>query len=74
MPAAHRLLHHVLDGRLVDERQHLLGLGLRGREEPGAESRRRDHRLAHHAGPTIQREPYREPERPMRRSGLLRRR
>jgi hypothetical protein len=29
------LLDGVLDDGLVDERQHLLGLGLRGREEPG---------------------------------------
>ena len=37
MPAAHGLLDHVLDGRLVDDRQHLLGLRLGGRQEPGAE-------------------------------------
>ena len=44
-PAAHRLLHHVLDRRLVDDRQHLLGLALRGGEEPGAEARGGDDRL-----------------------------
>ena len=41
----HRLLDHVLDGRLVDDRQHLLGLGLGGGQEPGAETCRRDDRL-----------------------------
>jgi hypothetical protein len=40
------LLHHVLDGRLVDEGQHLLGLGLGGREEPGAQPGGGDDRLA----------------------------
>ena len=43
-----RLLDDVLDGRLVDEREHLLRLGLGGRKEPGAEPGRRDHRLPHH--------------------------
>ena len=37
MPDAHRLLHHVLDGRLVDDRQHLLRLRLGGGEEAGAQ-------------------------------------
>jgi hypothetical protein len=32
-----RLLDHVLDRRLVDQRQHLLGLGLGGGQEPCAE-------------------------------------
>ncbi len=34
----HRLLDAVLDDRLVDERQHLLGLRLGGGQEPGAET------------------------------------
>jgi hypothetical protein len=38
----HGLLHHVLDGGLVDDRQHLLGLGLGGGQEAGAEAGRRD--------------------------------
>ena len=46
MPAAHRLLDHVLDGRLVDDRQHLLGLGLGGRQEAGAEAGGGDDGLA----------------------------
>ena len=46
----HSLLDHVLDRRLVDERQHLLGLSLRGRQKSSAEPRRRNHRLAHHRG------------------------
>ena len=50
----HRLLDHVLDDGLVHERQHLLGLRLRGGEEAGAEAGGRKHRLAdllvgHHA-------------------------
>ena len=45
-PGPDRLLHHVLDRRLVDDREHLLGLALGHRQEPGAESRRRDHCLA----------------------------
>ena len=44
-PAAHRLLDHVLDRRLVDDRQHLLGLALRRREEPRAEPGGGDDRL-----------------------------
>ena len=36
-PRRHRLLHHVLDGGLVDQGQHLLRLRLGGGEEPGAE-------------------------------------
>ena len=42
----HGLLDHVLDDRLVDERQHLLGLRLRGRQEAGAEPGGRKHGLA----------------------------
>ena len=34
-PGRHGLLDRVLDDRLVDEGQHLLGLGLGGREETG---------------------------------------
>ena len=44
-PGPHRLLDHVLDRRLVDDRQHLLGLALGGRQEPGPEARGGDHRL-----------------------------
>ena len=40
------LLHHVLDDRLVDDRKHLLRLGLRSREEPRTEARRREDALA----------------------------
>jgi hypothetical protein len=32
------LLDAVLDDRLVDQRQHLLGLGLRGRQEAGSKA------------------------------------
>ena len=42
----HGLLHHVLDGRLVDHRQHLLGLRLGGRQEAGAEAGGGDDGLA----------------------------
>jgi hypothetical protein len=40
----HGLFDHVLDRRLVDDRQHLLRLRLRGREHAGTEPGRRDHR------------------------------
>ena len=40
------LLDDVLDRRLVDDRQHLLGSGLGGREEPGAEAGGGDDSLA----------------------------
>ena len=33
-----RLVDHVLDQRAVDDRQHFLGHGLGGREEPRAET------------------------------------
>ena len=46
MPLPHRLLHHVLDGRLVDDRQHLLRLRLGGGEEPGAQTGGGDDGLA----------------------------
>ena len=49
MPARDGLLDHVLDGRLVDDRQHLLGLGLGGRQEPGAEAGGGDDGLGHRA-------------------------
>ena len=39
------LLDHVLDGRLVDDREHLLGLGLRRGEEPRPQPGRGDDRL-----------------------------
>ena len=42
----HCLFHHVLDGRLVDQRQHLLRLGLGRRQEAGTEPRGGDHSLA----------------------------
>ena len=48
--AAHRLFDHVLDGRLVDDGQHLLGLRLGGREEPGAEPGSGDDSLAYGRG------------------------
>ena len=37
-PRGHRLLDHILDRRLVDQRQHLLRLRLGGGEEAGSES------------------------------------
>ena len=46
MPGRDRLLDHVLDGRLVDDRQHLLRLGLGGREEAGAQAGGGDDGLA----------------------------
>ncbi len=49
-PGPHGLFDDVLDGGLVDERQHLLRLRLRGGQEAGAEPRRRYHRLVHHRG------------------------
>ena len=42
-------LHDVLDGRLVEERKHLLRLGLRRRKEPRTESGRWDDGLANGA-------------------------
>ena len=44
------LLDDVLDGRLVDDRQHLLGSGLGGGQEPGAEAGCRDDSLADPGG------------------------
>ena len=35
-PGGHGFLHRVLDDRLVDQRQHLLGLRLGRREDAGA--------------------------------------
>lgn len=43
---AHGLLHDELDDRGIDDRQHLLRLGLGRRQEPRAEPGRRDDRLA----------------------------
>jgi hypothetical protein len=40
-------LHDVLDGRLVDHRQHFLGRRLGGGQEPGAQARRGDNGLGH---------------------------
>ena len=42
---AHGLLDHQLDRRRVDDREHLLGLRLGGRQEPRAESGGGDHRF-----------------------------
>src|SRR5215813_5635872 len=41
-----RLIDHVLDQRPVDDRQHLLGHRLGGREEAGAETGNRENRFA----------------------------
>ena len=41
-----RLLDGVLDDRLVDERQHLLGLRLGGRQEPCPPAGGREHCFA----------------------------
>src|SRR3990170_302178 len=43
-----RLLHAILDQRLVHEGQHLLGRRFRGREEPRPETCCRKHRLSYH--------------------------
>src|SRR3954464_1786012 len=43
--SVHRFFDDVLDGWLVDDGQHLFGNGLRGRQEPGAESGGRNHRF-----------------------------
>jgi hypothetical protein len=48
--ARHRFFHHVLDGGLVHQRQHLLGLSLGSREEARPQAGGRDHRLAHLMG------------------------
>ena len=45
-PGGNRLLDDVLDGGLVDDREHLLRRRLRCRQEPRAESSSGDHRLA----------------------------
>ena len=45
-----RFLDAVLDDRLVDERQHLLGLRLGGGQEAGAEARSGKHGFAHDRG------------------------
>jgi len=44
-PGLDRLFHHVLDDRLVYDREHLLGLFLGQREEPHSPSSRRNDRL-----------------------------
>ena len=41
-----RLVHHVLDDRPVDHREHLLRHRLGGGQEPGAEAGNREHSLA----------------------------
>ncbi len=38
-------LHHILDSRPVNDRQHLLGKGLGRWQESGAQPRSRNHRL-----------------------------
>ena len=45
-PGSDGLFDDVLDGRLVDQGQHLLGRGLGRRQEPGPEPGRGDHGLA----------------------------
>jgi len=52
-PGADRLLDDELDRRRVDQRQHLLGHGLGGRQEPGAEAGGGDDGLAHLHGVTF---------------------
>ena len=54
-PRGDRLLHDVLDGGLVDERQHLLRLGLGRGQEARAEPRGGEDGLANaaHAGPGL---------------------
>ena len=44
-PGRHRLLHRVLDQRLVNHRHHLFGAGLGGGQEAATQSRHRKHRL-----------------------------
>lgn len=44
----HGLLDHVLDGRLVHDREHFLGRRLGRRKEAGAETCGRDHGLLDH--------------------------
>src|SRR2546428_442575 len=51
----HRLLDDVLDHRLVDQRKHLFRLGLRRRQEPGAEPGGGEHGFANAHGPIIPR-------------------
>src|SRR5213592_5136136 len=51
----HRLLDDVLDHRLVDQREHLFRLGLRRRQEPGAEPGGGEHGFANAHGPIIPR-------------------
>src|SRR5690606_23994754 len=46
-PGPGGLFHDVLDGRLVDDRQHLFRRGLGRREESRAQPRDRDHGLGH---------------------------
>jgi hypothetical protein len=48
-PGVTGLLDAVLDGRLVEERKHLLGLSLGHRQEPRPEAGRGDYRLANRA-------------------------
>ena len=50
-PRRDRLLHHILDHRRIDDRQHFLRLRFRRRKKTRAETRRRDDRLANHTLP-----------------------
>ena len=45
-PRIDNFFNHVLDGRLIDHRQHFLRNGLRSREETCTESRNGDNSLA----------------------------
>ena len=45
-PRLARLVDRILDQRPVDDRDHLLGNALGGREQAGAETGDREHRLA----------------------------
>ena len=47
-PGGYRFLHDVLDGRRVDDRQHLLGYRLGGGQEPRSQARGGDDRLPDH--------------------------
>ena len=71
----HRLFDDVLDRRLVDDRQHLLGLALRHRQEPRAEPGGGDHRFRHgllhcrHRGVAHVDDATRQPSEPSRPPG-----
>jgi hypothetical protein len=46
-PRLNRFFNDVLDGRLVHDGEHFFRLGLGGRQEPGAEPGRGNHRFSH---------------------------